>query len=103
MKVSPAQETKDGTILLVHVQPSAARTECVGFHGGALKIRVAVPPVDGAANEALVRFLAERCAIVRARITIQSGADGRRKRVHLRGVTADRLMARLMPGDGAGR
>ena len=89
------QETKDGTILVVHVQPNAARTEYAGFYGDALKIRVAAPPVEGAANEALIRFLAERCRIPRARVLILSGAEGRRKRLQLHGIAADLVMARL--------
>jgi len=91
------QGTKDGTVLTVYVQPKAARTECVGLYGDALKIRVAAPPIDGAANEALIRFLADRCGIPRARVAIQSGAEGRRKRISLNGISAERVMARLMP------
>jgi uncharacterized protein (TIGR00251 family) len=46
-----------GTVLTIHVQPKAKTTEVVGWHGDAAKIRVAAPPVEGAANDALVRFL----------------------------------------------
>ncbi len=95
-----AQDTSDGTVLLIHVQPKAARTECVGFHGGALKIRVAAPPVEGAANEALIRFLAERCSVPRAHVVIQSGAEGRRKRVRLKGINAAQATACLVSNEG---
>ena len=57
------QDTKDGVILTVHVQPKASTTECVGIHGDALKIRVAAPPVDGAANDELIRFVARQLSI----------------------------------------
>src|SRR5690349_9294235 len=57
------QDTQTGVVLTVHVQPKASRTEYVGIHGNALKIRVAAPPVDGAANDELVRFLADCCAV----------------------------------------
>ena len=97
-----AQDSKDGVILAVHVQPKASRTQCVGIHDGALKIRVAASPIHGAANDELVRYLADRCAIPRAGISIQSGVNSRRKRVRVRGVTAEWVLARLMPTAGKG-
>ena len=57
------QDTKAGAILSVHIQPKASTTECVGIHGDAIKIRVAAPPVDGAANDKLIRFLARQLSI----------------------------------------
>ena len=51
------QDTKDGAILTIQVQPKASKSECAGLHGDALKIRVAAPPVDGKANGALLAFL----------------------------------------------
>ena len=92
------QDNKNGAVLTVHVQPKASRTECVGIHGGALKIRVAALPIDGAANYELIRFVAGRCAIPRASVRIQSGAEGRHKRLYLKGITAELVMARLMSG-----
>ena len=89
------QDSKDGAVLMVHVQPKASRTECVGVHGDALKIRVASPPVDGAANEELIRFLARELSVPPSAVHIESGAGGRRKRVALRGVTAETVMAKL--------
>jgi uncharacterized protein (TIGR00251 family) len=92
-----AQDTEDGAVLSVHVQPNASRTECAGLHGDALKIRIAAPPVDGAANDELTRFVAARCAVPRANVVIRSGAEGRRKRLLIKGVTAESAMARLTP------
>ena len=91
------QASKEGVLLRVHILPKASRTDCAGFYGDALKIRVAAPPVDGAANEELIRFLADRCSIPQAAITIQAGAHSRQKRVSVRGVTVERVLARLMP------
>jgi uncharacterized protein (TIGR00251 family) len=68
----------------------------VGRHGDAIKIRLQAPPVDGAANEALIRFLAERLGVSRAAVRIVSGETARRKRVEVTGATpdaADRLLA----------
>lgn len=92
------RDDKDGSILTVHVQPDAARTECVGIHGDALKIRLAARPLHGAANEELIRFIAERCAVPRANVRLRAGATGRRKRLSVKGLTAESLLARLMPG-----
>jgi len=90
-------------ILTVHVQPNASRTECVGFHGDAIKVRVAARPVDGAANEELIRFIADRCSISRSHIHIQSGESARQKRLSVQGVTVEWLLSRLMPGGSKGK
>lgn len=87
--------------LLIHVQPRAKHTAVVGAHGDAIKIRLAAPPVDGAANEALVRFLAERLGVRRSDVTIVRGVTGRRKVVRVAGMTAaaarDRLLRETQP------
>ena len=90
------QDTIAGAILTIHIQPKASTTECVGIHGNAIKIREAAPPVDGAANEELIRFLARTLSLPLAAVHIESGTSGRHKRVRLRGVMAERVIARLM-------
>lgn len=96
------QDTKDGAILTVHIQPRASTTECMGIHGDAIKIRVAAPPVDGAANDELIRFLARRFSISPTSVQIHSGAGGRHKRVLVKGATAQLVMARLNLGSQKG-
>jgi len=96
------QDTKDGVVLTVHIQPKASITECVGIHGDAIKIRVAAPPVDGAANDELIQFLARRLSIPTASVRIHSGASGRHKRVLIKGATAQLVMARLNLGHRKG-
>ena len=91
------RDSKDGTILTVHVQPKAARTACVGIHGEALKIRIAAPPVEGAANRELIRFLADELSLPTAAVHIESGEESRHKRVRLEGTTAVQVMTRLIP------
>ena len=73
--------------LQVHIQPRASRTEIVGTHGSALKVRLLAPPVDGAANEALVALLADRLGIPRRAVRIAAGASSRAKTVELDGTT----------------
>ena len=87
--------TKDGAVLTVLVQPKASRTECIGMHGAALKIRVAAPPVDGAANEEVIRFLARTLAIPRSAVHIESGTSSRHKRIRITGVAPDLVLSRL--------
>jgi hypothetical protein len=94
-----AQDSKNGGVLTVHIQPNASHTEVVGIHGDALKIRVAAPPLGGAANEELIRFIAGVCAIPRASVLIRSGMGRRRKRLCLKGIRAEVAMARLLAGD----
>ena len=61
--------TGDGCIsLTLHIQPGAKRTEFAGLHGDALKIRLAAPPVDGKANEALIKFIAETLGLARSAV-----------------------------------
>ena len=74
--------------LLIQVQPRSPRTEVVGLHGDYIKIRLAAPPVDGAANTELVRFLAEQLGVRRSDVAIVRGATGRRKTVRVAGMTA---------------
>ena len=74
-----------GTIAL-HVLPRARATAVAGRHGDAVKIRIAAPPVDGAANAELLRFLAARLGVPATRLTIVAGARGRRKTVAVEGM-----------------
>lgn len=71
------------TTIVFHVQPRAQRTEVVGWHGDAIKVRLKAPPVDGAANEELVRFVAQRLGVSRSAVRIVSGRTSRRKRLSL--------------------
>jgi uncharacterized protein (TIGR00251 family) len=87
-----------GVELALLVQPRAGRTELVGPHGGVLKIRLAAPPVDGEANEELVRFLAKTLGVAKSAVTIESGESGRKKRVRVMGVTLEGVRTVLMGG-----
>jgi uncharacterized protein (TIGR00251 family) len=71
----------------VHVQPRASRDEIAGEHGDAIKIRLSAPPVDGAANAALVKFLAATFNVPRRDVMILAGESARAKVVEIRGIT----------------
>ncbi len=73
--------------LTLHVQPGASRTECGGLHGDAHKIRLAAPPVDGKANEALIAYLADAFGVRKGDVTLASGASSRPQNVRLNGAT----------------
>jgi len=86
-----------GVRFSVRVQPRASRSEVCGVHGDALKVRLAAPPVDGAANDALVALLADELAIARRAIRIVAGGSSRSKTVEVEGIDPDsveRLAAR---------
>jgi uncharacterized protein (TIGR00251 family) len=68
----------------VHVQPGAKRSEVCGLHGDALKIRLAAPPIEGRANEALLRFIAESFAVQRRQVELLQGGQSRHKVVVIR-------------------
>jgi uncharacterized protein (TIGR00251 family) len=76
----------------VRVVPRASRTAAAGEHDGALRVRVAAPPVEGAANEELVRFLAGTFGVAAREVEILSGHASKSKRVRVRGAKASDLL-----------
>lgn len=92
-----------GVRFRVRVQPRASRTGVAGEHGGALRIRLGSPPVEGAANAELVRFLAKCLGVARSDVRIRRGARSRDKLIEVAGVEAGRVRAllRATPGPSA--
>jgi hypothetical protein len=78
--------TPDVVRLRIRAQPRASRTETAGEYGGALKIRLAAPPVDGGANRELVRFLAKALGVPKSAVTVVSGESSRNKVVEIEGA-----------------
>lgn len=77
-------EWRDQTLIInLHIQPRASREELVGPHGDRLKVRITAPPVDGKANEHLIRFLAKSFGVPKSNITLLSGETGRDKRISI--------------------
>ncbi len=86
----------DGRITLtLHIQPGAKKTEFAGLHGDALKIRLAALPVDGKANEALVKFVAEVLGLPKSAVNLKSGQTSRRKVLEVIGSDSQAI-ARLL-------
>jgi uncharacterized protein (TIGR00251 family) len=91
------REASNGLITLtLHIQPGAKTTEIAGLHGDALKLRLAAPPVDGKANEALIRYLADRLGIPKSAILLRSGQTSRRKMLEVTGCKIQNVMALVL-------
>lgn len=87
---------KDGAVTLrIRVQPRARRTEIAGEHAGALKLRIAAPPVDGKANEECRRFLARLLAVNARSIEIVTGESSREKIVRIHRIDSRRVAEAL--------
>ncbi|TXG88000.1 MAG: YggU family protein [Thermomicrobiales bacterium] len=101
MNTAPAWLRRDGddVVISVHVQPGAARSAIVGEHGGALKMRLGAPPVDGKANAELTAYIARLLGLPRARVEILSGLSSRQKRVRVALADADAVFAALSRPD----
>lgn len=82
--------SEDGVITLtLHVQPGAKRSEVAGLHGEALKIRLAAPPIDGRANDALLRFIADVMDVPLRNVELRQGEQSRHKTVQVSGSRID--------------
>jgi uncharacterized protein (TIGR00251 family) len=93
------------TRLQLRVSPAGSREQVVGRHGDAWKVRVAAPPEDGKANDAVLRLLAEALGLPRRDVALVSGHTGRDKVVSLVGIGAeetDRRLASAAAGRGKG-
>jgi hypothetical protein len=93
------QATREGCRLAVHVMPQARRTRVDGWHDGALRIRLAAPPVDGKANEALAAFVAGELELPRRAVQLLRGAASRHKQLAIDADVAriEAWLARVAP------
>jgi uncharacterized protein (TIGR00251 family) len=89
----------DGVLLSVKLQPRASANEIAGAMGSELRVKVTAPPVDSAANEALVRFLAERLECARNCVELVRGQTSRHKVVKVHGMTVEEVQRKLEDGD----
>ncbi len=85
------QETNEGVTFAIKLIPRAKRDEIVGIENDALKIRIHAPPVEGRANEALIKFLAQTLNVPRTNVELVRGETSRHKVVRVRGVSAAQL------------
>lgn len=83
--------------LKIYVQPGARKTEIVGEHDGAMKIKIKAPPVDGKANEEVVRFFAELLGIAKNKIELVQGEKSRHKTIEIPDECAQLLAVHKFP------
>lgn len=89
-------KTADGILVNLQIQPKASRSEVVGEHGDRLKIRIAAPPVDGEANQELIRFLKKQTGVATSRIHLVRGESSRSKDVLFLGASIEELLTKLL-------
>jgi uncharacterized protein len=86
------RETAAGFEFQVHVLPRAKRSELSGLHNGALKMKITAPPVDDAANRAIVEFFSRLLDIPKSSIQILAGAKSRDKKIQIKGLVLSRFL-----------
>ena len=85
---------KNGAIIFsVRVVPRASKSEIVGELDGALKVKIASPPVDGAANAELIKLLAKTFGVSKSEVEIIGGQTSKSKQIKLNGVTAEKFQS----------
>jgi hypothetical protein len=89
------RDAADGATLRVRVTPRASREGLGGERGGALVVRVSAPPVEGAANDAVARLVARALGVSASAVEVRRGGASREKLLHVRGVSAADVRARL--------
>lgn len=84
-----------GVLIRVYVAPRSSANKVIGEHNGALKVALTAPPVEGAANKALVEFLAKLLGVARSGVVLVSGETSRNKTVRVDGMSAEEVANRL--------
>lgn len=92
------EATSTGVTIKVHVAPRASSNKVVGAHNGAIKVALIAPPVEGAANKALIEFLAKMLGVPKGSVQLASGETSRNKVVRVSGITAEAALQKLLGG-----
>jgi uncharacterized protein (TIGR00251 family) len=93
-KISDVMKDKHQTKIVARVQPNARQNEVLGFKDGVLHLRIAAPPVEGKANQELIKFLSAILGVSKSCLTIEKGVSGRRKLIGIIGLTHDQVIER---------
>jgi uncharacterized protein (TIGR00251 family) len=92
------QQRPEGVLIRVRAQPRASRTEAAGAVEGRLKLRISAPPVEGAANEAALKWLAKTLGVAKSAVSLERGRRSREKDFLVRDVSAGKVEAALLGG-----
>ena len=95
-----AADVGKSTHITLRVQPRASRTEIVGLHGDALRVRLSAAPVDGAANRELIKFVAKKLRRPPSGVTLVRGDRGRTKTLSVEDMDSREVVSLLWPGEG---
>ena len=98
MEKFTVRESSGAVTLAIKVSPRSKKNAIVGTVGGALKVSLAAPPVDGKANEACIEFFAKLLKVPRSSVTIAAGQTSRNKVIRIVGLTAEEVKTRLSLG-----
>jgi uncharacterized protein len=90
-------ETGAGLVIRLHVLPRAKRCEIAGIHNGALKVKVTAPPVDDAANRAIIEFLSKLLGLSKSNLQILAGLKSRDKILQIKCLSLSDLLTRIPP------
>jgi uncharacterized protein (TIGR00251 family) len=97
MLMVEVHDTPAGATFAVRVQPRARKNAITGELGGALKLALTVPPVEGKANQACIEFFAKLLKVPRSSVSIASGQGSRSKVIRVAGISGENLRQRLLP------
>jgi uncharacterized protein (TIGR00251 family) len=89
------EQQKDSVVFDVRVIPRSSKSEIVGSLDGALKVKLKSPPIDGAANEELIKLLSKRFSVPRSAVEIVSGHTSKTKRLRLTGISKQQICSTL--------
>lgn len=93
-RISDVMKEKRQTKIVARVQPNARQNEVLDFKDGVLHLRIAAPPVEGKANQELIKFLSAILGVSKSCLTIEKGVSGRRKLIGIVGLTHDQVIER---------
>lgn len=95
---NPIEETAGGVTIKVYLSPRSSVNKVVGVHNGALKVALTAPPVEGAANKALIGFLAKLLGLPKSSVALISGETSRNKTLKVKGAAIDEVWSKMLPG-----